>query len=86
MNIISWNCRGLENSSKVVTINDLSRMASLDVLLLQETKVEEDCLLSLSNKNWKMNVGIIVSARGSAGGIDTLCTENIFSLVKSHAT
>ena len=86
MNIISWNCRGLENSSKVEAIKDLLRMASMDVLLLQETKIDEDCLLSFSNKNWTKNVGKDVSARGSAGGIATLWTENLFSLVNSHVT
>ena len=86
MNIVSWNCRGLGNSSKVVAVKDLSRMASPDVLLLQETKIEEDCLLSLSKKIWKMNVGIVVSAIGSAGGIATLWPKNLFSLVKTHAT
>ena len=86
MNIVSWNCKGLKNSSKSVVVKDLSRMASLDVLLLQETKIEEDCLLSLSNKNWKTNMGIGVSARGSASGIYTLWSENLFSSVKAHAT
>ena len=38
-------------------------MASLDVLLLQETKVDEETLLSLSKMKWKNNIGIIVSAR-----------------------
>ena len=61
-------------------------MASMDVLLLQETKIDEDCFLSLRNKNWKTNVGKAVSARGSAGGIATLWTEDIFSLVNSHVT
>ena len=80
MNIVSWNCRGLGNSSKVEAVNDLIRMASPDVLLIQEIKIDEDSLLSISNKKWKMNVGNVVSARGTTGGIATLWTKNAFSL------
>ena len=86
MNIVSWNCRGLGNYSKVEVVNDLIRMASPDVLLLQETKIDEDNLLSISNKKWKLNVGKAVSARGTAGGIATLWKENSFSLEHSHTT
>ena len=86
MNIVSWNCRGIRNSLKVEVVKDLIRMASPIILLLQETKIDEDCFLSLRNKNWKTNVGKVVSARGFAGGIATLWPENIFSLHSSHAT
>ena len=84
MNIVSWNCRGLGNSSKVEVVNDIIRMASPDVLLLQETKINEDSILSISSKKWKMNVGKDVSARGNAGGIATLWKENVFTLEQSH--
>ena len=47
-------------------------MASPNVFLLQETKIDEDSLLSLSKKNWKKHVGLAVSARGYFGGIATL--------------
>ena len=74
------------NSLKVEAIKDLLRMASLDVLLLQETKIEEDILLSLSKKNWKKNAGKAVSARGSSGGLATLWTEDMFSMENSFKT
>ena len=74
MNFVSWNYKGLGNSSKVEYVNDLIRMDSLDVLMLQETKIDEDSLLSISCKRWKTNVGKVVSARGTAGGITTLWT------------
>ena len=83
MNFVSWNYKGLGNSSKVEYVNDLIRMDSLDVLMLQETKIDEDSLLSISCKIWKMNVGKAVSARGTAGGIATLWEENSFSLENS---
>ena len=86
MNIVSWNCRGLGNYSKDESVKDLSRMASPDILLLQETKIEEDSLLSLSKKNCKKNAGMVVSAQGSSGGLETPWTEELFSLEKSFET
>ena len=67
MKLVSWNCKGLSQSSKAESVNDLIRMASPNVLMLQETKIDEDSLLSTSYKRWKTNVGKAVSARGFAG-------------------
>ena len=53
-------------------------MDSLDILLLQESKIEEDRLLSLSKKNWKKNAGMAVSAQGSSGGLAIPWTEEVF--------
>ena len=86
MNIVSWNFKGLRNSSKVEFVNDLIRMASPDVLLLQETKIDDDSLQSISSKKWKTKVGKVMSFRGTAGGIATLWTENAFTLEQSHTT
>ena len=84
MTFVSWNCKGLGNFSKVEAINDLIRMASPDILLLQEMKIDEDNLMSISNMKWKLNVGKAMSARGTAGGITTLWKENSFSLEDSY--
>ena len=86
MNLVSWNCRGLGNYSKVEVVNDLIRMDSPYIILLQEMKIDEDNLLSISNMKWKLNVGKAVSVRGIAGGIATLWKENSFSLEYSHST
>ena len=84
MNFVSWNCRGLDNSTNAEAVNDLIRMASPNVLKLQETKIDEESLLSISSKSWKLNVGKAVSSRGIAHGIATLWTENDFILEYSH--
>ena len=86
MTIISQNCRGLRNSSKVEVVKDLLRMDFPDILLLQETKIQEASLLSLSKKNWKNDAGMVVSACGSSGGLATLWIEELFSLEKSFKT
>ena len=80
MNFVSWNCRGLGNSSKVEVVNELIKMVSPYVLMIQETKINKDSLISISCKKWKINVGKAVSARGTAGRIATLWTANVFSL------
>ena len=86
MNIVSWNCKGLGNSSKVEVVKDLLRMASPNILLLQETKIEEGNLLSLRKKNWKKNAVKAMNAWGSSGGLATLWTEDLFSLENYFVT
>ena len=86
MNIIPWNRRGLRNTSKVEAVEDLIRMVSLDIFLLQETKIEGGNLLSLSKNTWKKHTGKAVSARGSFGGLATLWKEDLFSLKISFET
>ena len=84
MNIVSWNYRGLGNSSKVEAVKDLIKRASLDVLLLQETKIDKDTLLSLSKMSWNKNVGLVVSAHGSEGGIALVVREPFLSVKLSY--
>ena len=86
MNFVSWNCRGLGNLSKFEAVNDLIRMVSPDVLLLQETKIGDDILLSTISKKWKSKIGMVMGSRGTVGGIATLWTENVFTLEPSHIT
>ena len=86
MHIVSWNCRGVGNPSKAEAVKYLIKMASPNVLLLQETKVTKEILLSLSKMNWKKNAGIAVSPRGSSGGLATLWAEDSFSLENSFKT
>ena len=86
MQIASWNCRGLGNPKKVEAVKDLLRMEPSYILLLQETKIEEESLLSLSNSKWKKKAGKVVSARGSSGGLATLWSEDKFLLKNSFTT
>ena len=61
-------------------------MASPDVLLLQETKILEEIILSLSKTKGKKNIGKVVSERGSYGGLETLWREEMFSIENSFET
>ena len=86
MQIFPWNCRGLGNPIKAETVKGLMKLAPFEILLLQETKIEEDALLLISKNKWKMNSGKAINARGSYGGLATLWCEENFQLKKEYAT
>ena len=50
---VSWNCRGLGSKLKEEVVKDLVRMTSSDVLLIQETKMEEPETFQASKNFWK---------------------------------
>ena len=86
MQIASWNCKGLGNPLKAEAFKDSMKMDSPDILLLQETKIEEESLLLLSKCKWKLNTGKVVSARGTSGGLSTLWCEEKFQLKSCSVT
>lgn len=48
MKIVSWNSRGLKDICKRIPIKRLLKKIDLDIVLLQESKLEEfECLTSL---------------------------------------
>jgi exonuclease III len=86
MHIVSWNCRGLGNPSKIEAVKDLLKAESPEILMLQETKIEGEVLLDLSRTKWKRNDGKVVSARGTSGGLATVWIEDLFQLESSFET
>ena len=56
---------------KYEVIEDILKIESPDILMLQNTKIEGETLPDLSYIKWKQNVGKVVSARGSLGGLAT---------------
>ena len=86
MLIISWNYRVLGNPAKAEPVKNLLKMEPTDILLLQETKIEEAALLSISNLKWKKNTGVAVSARGTSRGLATLWFDDKFILNSSYIT
>ena len=66
---------------KEEAIRNLIRIEALDILLLQETNMEESDFLQVSKKLWKKSNATIVSARGASRGLGTLWNESRFSLV-----
>jgi exonuclease III len=81
MKIISWNCRGMGSKIKEEAIRNLIRIEAPDILLLQETKMEDSDFLQTSKKLWNKSKATAVSARGASGGLGTLWNDSKFSLV-----
>jgi exonuclease III len=86
MNLISWNCRGLGNPSKIEAVKDLMKADPSDILMLQETKIEGEALLEISRSKWNKRAGKAVNSRGTSGGLATLWNDDIFQLNKHHET
>ena len=86
MQIVSWNYKGLGNPIKSEAVKDLMKMDRFDIILLQETRIDEESLLLLSKSNWKMSAGKVVSARGTSRGLATLWCEENFQLKRWFVT
>ena len=86
MQFVSWNCRGLGSNSKEEAVKDLVRMSSPEILLIQETKMEEPKTIQASKKFWKKGDGRAVSARGASGGLATFWNSTMFDLLEEYRT
>ena len=86
MQLVSWNYKGLGNPSKAEAIKDLLKIEILEILMLQETKIEGETLLHISSSKWKKNVRKAISARGTSRGLATLWSDEEFSLENSFET
>ena len=69
MKLVSWKFRGLGSNSKIDAMKDLISISSPDILLIQETKLEDVEFLRASNTLWKNSEDLAVSARGASGGV-----------------
>ena len=79
MKLVSWNCRGLGGSIKVEALKNIINTENLDIMLVQETKMPEDEVMSRSSLFWKFSVGKAISSRGALGGIETFCKADKFN-------
>ena len=61
-------------------------MGPTNVLLLQETEMEEEYLIYISRESRKKQGGYAVSSRGASGGLATLWNKNGFSLLNFFST
>ena len=86
MKLVSWNCRGLGNPSKIEAVKDLLKADPSDILMLQETKIEGEALLEISRTKWNKRTGKAVSTRGTSRGLATLWNEDTFHLNKHFET
>jgi exonuclease III len=64
-------------------MKDLIRISNLDLLLVQETKLEESEFLQTSARLWKKGAGVAISARGASGGIGSLWNSSTLEILKT---
>ena len=86
MRYISWNCRGLGSTPKEEAMKDLVRIHTPEILLVQETKMEESTALRIGKKFWKKGPGIGNNSRGASGGIATFWDSNLYNLEAEERT
>ena len=81
MKVISWNYRGLGSKMKEEAMKTLIMTENPDIMLVQETKLEEN-LFHQNNKSYQNKGGTkVVSARGESGGLGTLWNASKFNMV-----
>ena len=61
-------------------MKDLVRIHKPEILLVQETKMEETATLQVGKKFWKKGPGIGNSSRGASRGIATFWDSNLYDL------
>lgn len=84
MKIVSWNCRGMGTKAKEEAMNSLIRLEAPDILLIQETKLEDLVFLQASKKFWKKDGAHATSTHGASGGLGLLWNPNKFSLISKY--
>jgi len=62
MMVISWNCRGMGSKVKEEAMRSLIRTETPDILLVQETKLEDIVFLQASKKLWFKSEARAISA------------------------
>lgn len=66
---------------KEEAIKSLIRTEAPDILLIQETKLEDFVFLQASKKLWNKCEAKAISARGASGGLGTLWNASKFSVI-----
>ena len=80
MKAVSWNCRGLGSKKKEEAMKDLLHISTPQILLVQETKMEEAAILQDGKKFWKKGPRMANNSRGASGGIATFWDTNLYHL------
>ena len=71
MKILSWNSRGLGHPSKIAALRDLIHNEKPKIMLIQETKQDQQEMKKIIDQQ-KQYLGSISESRGASGGIVTI--------------
>ena len=69
MNILNWNCRGLNSIRKRYILHDLIIDHKVDLLAVQETKKDNFSQRCLNNISSRLDIWIWLPSIGRSGGI-----------------
>ena len=85
--ILVSNAAGLLELQRITeAVKDLLKIETPEILMLQETKIEGETLLHISNSKWKKNAEKDISVGGTSGDLATLWSDDESSLESSFET
>ena len=71
MKVLSWNSRGLGNPSKITALRDLLHNEKPEIMLIQETKQDQQEMKKIIDHQ-KQYLGTISGSKGASRGIVTI--------------
>jgi len=86
MNCVPWNIRGLNSLGKKFILKRRVLSNNLDILLIQETKLDSTHPPLLLNSSFKPYSSLANTATGTVGGIMTFWKNSKLDLISSLAT
>lgn len=82
MKLLSWNSRGMGHPSKTAALKDLLHSESPEIVLLQETKQNQNDMQTIIESQ-KSFIGISSASRGASGGITTMWKKQYWNCASS---
>jgi exonuclease III len=76
MRIFSWNMRGLNALSKHRILKKKIDQEKEDIVMLQETKCDNNNMKKIAKKTWKQCEVVCIEAKGPSGGLALLWNPN----------
>lgn len=76
MKIMSWNCKGMGHPDSLIYLKMVIRQKQPDCIFLMETKLDKNRMERIYH-SLKFKYSVIMEAKGSAGGITLMWSEEI---------
>jgi len=65
MKFVSWNCKGFGNKIKEEALKDIIKTSKVEILLIQETKMDGQDFIRKVKERWNICKGIVESIGSS---------------------
>jgi exonuclease III len=83
VNILCWNCRGLNKPFKRRLLSDNLKSNNIDIVEIQETKMEKINECSLLAISYSITHWITKSSEGNFGGLLVGINISLFSILQT---